>query len=188
MTRPGLWRAAVTGRVSYAVHRVAGHDVVWRTLPRNPPRCAGDIVCYSCAQVLWCRAFDPWKTQAAHPLGPDDHWGTTSEGTGGVTLFEGLDHVLRLAQRFPAGASGNDVRQAVYDLIEARNAADGRNKLRRLLSTLEALQQRRSRGRSRADDADAAAVDTFVSTLRREVIPALKSRTGWRGSARSASA
>jgi len=127
------WVSAIAGRCSYLTHTVAGHTVEWR---RSSPDadCAGDIVCEDCAQVLWCRAHDPWSARARR--GVVDHWGATCQRSPRRPLLEVLDHILRLADRCPRDRPGDDVRRMSCRLIEADSTRERRLLRRRLLAAL----------------------------------------------------
>ncbi len=80
-------------------------------------------------------------------------------------LFEGLNHLLKLADRLPFGGSGNDVRRSVCEMIEAKSGVERRDTRRRLLRVIDAVKQRRARGRSRDGDAGATEVEQLLAAL-----------------------
>jgi hypothetical protein len=80
--------------------------------------------------------------------------------------FEGMDHLLKLADRLPSGGSGADVRRSVCELIEANTGVERRVRVRRLLTVIDDVQKRRASGRSRVDDADAAEMEQLRDALR----------------------
>jgi hypothetical protein len=173
-----LYWAALTGRVLYALHRASGHSVVWKASRSASPLCSGDIVCESCARVLWRRAHDPWRPIASR-RGPllDDHWGDTAEDNArhGRSLFEALDRVLGLAERLPSGASSAQIRRSACELIEASSAAERHVRFRRLVNLIDAL--RPADAGPRIDpDARAAVIEQLLTALRHEVAPILLSR------------
>lgn len=171
-----MYRAALTGRLLYVLHRVSGHVVVWRRSLSDLPLCDGDIICESCAQVLWCRAHDPWSsvTRRRGAL-PDDHWGGVSEDAArhGQLLFEALDRVLGLAGRLPPGTSSAEVRRSACELIEANSTAERHVRFRRLVNTIHVLQQGRA---APADDTSSAVIEQLLAALRDEVSPILLKR------------
>src|SRR6476619_2902499 len=112
-----MWLAALTGRLAYFIHRASGHVVTWNRPTSDASLCAGDIVCHECGQVLWCRAHDPWRATAGDV--PPDHWGGTRSPRAQWTLFEGLQHILRLAEECPSGPFGDAMRRSACELIEA---------------------------------------------------------------------
>jgi hypothetical protein len=161
-----MWLAALTGRLSYLAHLTSGHVVTWRTSPPDLPLCAGDIVCHDCGQVLWCRAHDPWQADA----GDDRHRpGDFADGTPAVgtpaPLFDGLQHVLRLATQCPSGRAGDDIRRAACELIEAHSEAGRHTGRRRILTAIASAEWRRSRGRSREDDPLPATLSGLAKAL-----------------------
>lgn len=82
-----------------------------------------------------------------------------------ASLFEGLNHLLALADRLPFGGSGNDVRRSVCEMIEAKSGVERRDLRRRLLLVIDGVTRRRVRGRSREGDADATEVEQLIDAL-----------------------
>jgi hypothetical protein len=82
-----------------------------------------------------------------------------------ASLFEGLNHLLTLADRLPFGGSGNDVRRSVCEMIEAKSGVERRDTRRRLLRLIDAVKQRNARGRSREGDAGATEVEQLIDAL-----------------------
>lgn len=162
--------AAVKGRLAYVVHRICGHTVAWKTSPPDLPLCTGDIVCYDCRQVLWCRAHDPWRRESP-PDGaiPEDHWGRARAQQPPVSLFEGLQHVLRLAAQCPPGPVGDDIRRAACELVEANSRAAQQAGRRRLLKTIARVEWRHACGQSRRDDPSELTSKQLVAALCREL-------------------
>lgn len=159
-----MWLAALSGRLAYLVHRACGHAAAWKTFPADQPPCTGDIVCYDCAQVLWCRAHDPWRREAGGAI-PTDHWGRRWARPASST-FEGLQHVLRLAAECPAGPVGDDIRRAACELVEAPSRAAQHAGRRRLLKAIARIESRRAYGRSRQDDPSQGAARQLAAALR----------------------
>lgn len=178
-----LWRAALAARVTGLLHWISGHTVAWSTASGDLPRCSGDIVCRSCRQVLWCRAYDPWRVGALEGgPPPNDHWGGTHpEAAPGVVtgqheaaLVDAFTHVLTLAERLPSGASEDHVRRSVCELIEADSGAARHAKVDRLLNSISQLQQARTSGRRRVAQAGSAPIERLLEALRRDVLPILR--------------
>lgn len=169
------WRAAVSARLRYLLHGACGHAVVWRTSPPDLPLCSGDIVCHSCAQVLWCRAYDPWRAAAASGGGtPNDHWGGThGAAEHGDALFYGLAHVLSLAERFPPGIPRDQVRRSLCEVIEAASVRERHDRLVQLLAVIDRL-RRYGTGGGRLEDADSGALQHLLTALHREVVPIVR--------------
>lgn len=165
-----MWLAAVGGRLSYLVHRACGHAVAWKTSPPDLPLCTGDIVCYDCGQVLWCRAHDPWRRESqADGTMPADHWGRAGPPQPPTSLFEGLQQVLRLAAQCPPGPVGDDIRRAACELVEANSRAARHAGRRRMLKTIARLEWRHACGRSREDDPSHSTARELAAALRREL-------------------
>jgi len=93
----------------------------------------------------------------------------------GVALFEGLDHVLRLAGRLPAGSPGDHVRRSVCELIEANSGLERREKLRVLLEVIDEIEQRRARG---PEQSSPTLIEQLLAALRRDVVPVLGDSPG----------
>lgn len=159
-----MWLAALGGRFAYVVHRACGHAVTWKTRPADLPLCSGDVVCHDCGQVLWCRAYDPWR---ARPSGidsvPADHWGPTPGRR--PLLFEGFQQVLRLATQCPPGPAGDDIRRAACELIEADSDVARETRRHRILVAIAHVEWRRSNGRSRDDDPAPTTLRTLADVL-----------------------
>lgn len=90
-----------------------------------------------------------------------------------AALFEGLDHVLALADVLPSGDSRDTVRRSVCELIEANSDAERRVRLRTLLSVIDRLERRHARERTRIGDATATAIQQLLTALRHRVVPIL---------------
>jgi hypothetical protein len=87
-----------------------------------------------------------------------------------LALFEGLDHVLRLADRLPAGSPGDHVRRSVCELIEANSSSERREKLRTLLAVIEEIEQRRAR---KLEQSSHTLIAQLLAALHSDVVPAL---------------
>jgi len=164
-----MWLAALAGRLAYLLHRVSGHAVSWNTSRSDLPRCAGDIVCDGCGQVLWCRAYDPWRSKPLET--PTDHWGATRARSPRSTLFESLQHVLRLAEECPSGPSGDEIRRAACELIEAHSSDQRRLVQRRMLKAVLRLESRRSPDRRRTNEPSPLLLKRLTDALRQELRP-----------------
>ena len=103
---------------------------------------------------------DPAAPQAAVRPAPEQ----------ALALFEGLDHVLRLADRLPAGSPGDHVRRSVCELIEANSSSERREKLRTLLAVIEEMEQRRAR---KLEQSSHTLIAQLLAALRRDVVPVL---------------
>jgi hypothetical protein len=86
-----------------------------------------------------------------------------------VSLFELLQHVLRLATQCPPGAAGDEIRRAACELIEADTGAAQDHGRRRMLKVVTGVESRRSRGVSRADDPGPVIVSSLIDALQREL-------------------
>jgi hypothetical protein len=174
-----MWHAAGVARVRYLWHRARGHSVIWRTEPSDLPRCMGDIVCETCAEVLWCRAYDPWAvgTLAERDVRDEDD-DETSTNREAATLFQSLDHVLRLAEALPRDASGDCVRRSVCELIEANSGQEQRDRLLRLVDIVHDLERRDAHRRNGVDDSDSSGLKQLLRVVRREILPILERPLG----------
>ena len=164
-----MWLAAVSARLAYVAHRLSGHTVTWNTVPSDWMGAAGDIICHDCAAVLWSRNGD-----ACHPtVAEHDQAGlgrTESQRPhGGTSLFEGLQQVLRLAEQCPPGRTGDDIRRAACELIEANSAETRVSSRRRLVNAIAGIEWRRARGRTRPDDPSELTVRRLTDVLGREL-------------------
>ena len=159
--------AALAGRLAYLTHRAKGHAVTWKRSSLEPCVCAGDIVCDDCGEVLWCRAHDPWR--AANVEVAPDHWGGTHARQPRPTVFESLQHILRLAEACPPGRPGDEIRRATCELIEADSRRERAACRRRILKSLARVAWRQSRGRSRSDDPSPLMLNELADALRRDV-------------------
>jgi len=173
-----MYRSAVAGRLLYLLHRASGHEVVWRTSRSDLPFCNGDIVCESCARVLWCRAEDPWGSFAWRGARVDNHCASTSEDTVGRrgSLFEALDRVLGLAERLPSGTSAAQIRRSACELIEASSTAERHARFRQLVNVIDSLRPEKAARHTHADDAPSAVIEQLLTALRHEVAPILLNR------------
>jgi hypothetical protein len=77
-----------------------------------------------------------------------------------------LQDVLRLAEQWPAGTTGNEVRRAACELTEASSIADRNASHRRLLNAISEAEWRRAHGRFRDDDPQAATLTALSARLR----------------------
>jgi hypothetical protein len=82
------------------------------------------------------------------------------------SLFDSLQHVLRLAGQCPPGGEGDDIRRGACELIEASSTAAGRVGRRRMLKAIARVESRRSRGRGRQDDPSPATLQGLTDALR----------------------
>jgi hypothetical protein len=164
--RLSTWIAPVNGRWEYVTHAVAGHAVAW-TRSTVDGSCPGDIVCDDCGQVLWCRAYDPWRAQFANRVA--DHWGAARPRPEPRPLLTVLNQVLRLADRCPRHAAGDRVRRMACELIEARTTRERHSLRRRILATLARLD------RSRVTPEERATVQQLIDIMRDE-LPGVTSR------------
>jgi hypothetical protein len=132
------WVVALKGRAAGVTHALNGHTVEWNRTPSDAS-CPGDIVCNDCSQVLWCRAYDPWRARASDTV--VDHWGGTRPLS--RPLLDVLGHVLQLAEQCPRGPAGYDVRRMACRLIEAVSVRENHLLRRRMLATLNRLKRMR---------------------------------------------
>lgn len=160
-----MWLAALVGRLSYLVHLASGHAVTWNWPPADASFCPGDIACHYCGHVLWCRAHDPWRATSVEA--PPDHWGGTRANRSHWTLFENLQHVLRLAEECPAGPAGDAIRRAACELIEADSWRRRSLCQRRMLKSVARFQRRQIQGVSRTDDPTPLMLKQLAEALRR---------------------
>lgn len=154
------WLAALAGRWAYVTHAVGGHAVEW-TRPTPDGSCAGDIVCDDCAQVLWCRAHDPWRVQVANRV--VDHWGTARPRPVPRPLLNVLNQVLRLADQCPRHAAGDRVRRMACQLIEARTTRERHSLRRQILAALTRLE------RTRVTQEERTTVQQLIDIMRTEL-------------------
>lgn len=82
------------------------------------------------------------------------------------SLFDSLQHVLRLAGQCPPGADGDHIRRGACELIEANSTAARRLGRRRMLKAIARVERRHSRGRSRHDDPSPATLQGLSDALR----------------------
>ncbi len=82
--------------------------------------------------------------------------------------------MLRLAERLPSGASEDDVRRSVCELIEADAGPEQADKVAGLLNSIVQLKKERELGLRRAQQAGAPAIDRLLEALRQEVPPILQ--------------
>lgn len=82
------------------------------------------------------------------------------------SLFDSLQHVLRLAGQCPPGGEGDDIRRGACELIEASSTAARHVGRRRMLKAIARVESRRSRGRSRQDDPSPATLQGLTDALR----------------------
>jgi hypothetical protein len=159
-----MWLAALGGRVSYLVHRACGHTVAWKTSSLDVALCTGDIVCYDCDQVLWCRAQDPWGGASHADVSPD-HWGQTREAP--VSRLDRFQQLLRLSAQCPPGPAGDEIRRGTCELIEAEPGTMRDTGRRRMLKAIARVESRYARRRSRADDPAPDTVRQLLAAMRR---------------------
>jgi hypothetical protein len=174
-----MYGAALTGRLLYVLHRASGHTVVWRTSRSDSPLWADDIVCESCARILWCRTDDPWRSLVSDRAASPDEDRDGTEGNRarqGGSLFEALDRVLGLAERLPSEASSARIRRSACELIEADSTADRHNRFRELVNAIDALRAGDALRRTGPEDARSAVIAQLLTALRHEVAPILLDR------------
>jgi hypothetical protein len=159
-----MWRAAVIGRLAYFEHWTSGHAVSWNIASRTGSRCAGDIVCHDCRQVLWCRSHDPWRGM----VHPPDHWGATPSTAPAVSPLDTLDEVLRLADASPPGVPGDELRRAACELIEAESHARRVACVSRMLAITARAERRHRRGRARSSDPSVTTLSALTAALTSE--------------------
>ena len=158
-----MWLASLAGRLSFFAHRVGGHAVTWNMPPEIPFACPGDIVCHECGQVLWCRARDPWCGPGSEAA--QKHRGADARKSPG-TLFDRLQQVLRLAEACPTGRSGNAIRRAACELVEADSSTARTTCRRRMLRCVVRVQ---GRSRPRTDDPSPLLLRQLANALCREL-------------------
>ena len=89
----------------------------------------------------------------------------------GESQFEALDHVLSVAERLPAGPTGDLVRRSVCELIETSSARQRRERIASLLEIIESVRRRRAAGTSHASDPDSLALDQLSAAVTQIVPP-----------------
>jgi hypothetical protein len=161
-----MWLAALGARLAYVLHRASGHGVTWNRPPSDASLCGGDIVCHECGQVLWCRAHDPWRATTGDA--PPDHWGGTRSHRAHWTLFESLQHILRLAEECPSGSFGDAIRRGACELIEADSSRTRSLCRRRMLKSVVHLQRRQLHGISGTEDPTPLMLTRLGDALRRQ--------------------
>ena len=130
---------------------------VWANLEPGAP---GDTTLAAPMVVRLARAARRLLTGSA-PAPVSEH----DAAAGHASLFEGLNHLLKLADRLPFGGSGTDVRRSVCEMIEAKSGVERRDTRRRLLRLIDAVKQRNARGRRREGDAGATEVEQLIDAL-----------------------
>ena len=158
-----MWWAAVAGRLAFVTHSVSGHAVTWMMPSETPAVCPGDIVCHECGQVLWCRAHDPWRGSMVEAA--PDHWGRRAAEPR-ASLFDSLQRVLRLAEACPSGPSGDAIRRAACELVEA-DSSSARTACR--LRLLRCVVRVQGRSRPRMDDPSPLLLGQLAGVLRRDL-------------------
>jgi hypothetical protein len=83
-----------------------------------------------------------------------------------LSLFDRLQHVLRLAGQCPPGGEGDDIRRGACELIEASSTAAGHVGRRRMLKAIARVDRRHSRGEGRRDDPSPATLQGLTDALR----------------------
>jgi hypothetical protein len=131
--------------------------------PDIPAVCPGDVMCHECGQVLWCRAHDPWRRPRTE--GSPGHRRAVAQKPPG-TLFDSLQQVLRLAEACPSGPSGNAIRRAACELIEADSSTTRTACRRRMLRCVIHLE---GHPELRMDDPSPLLLRQLADALRREL-------------------
>ena len=112
------------------------------------------------------RGQGAWTTAA-------DRQAMTSAAAEAMPLFERLDHLLSLAERFPRGAPADRLRRSVYESIEAASLTDRRKHLARVLHEIEGLRRHHvAAGRSPGADS-AVGAEALLIALHAAVISVL---------------
>ncbi len=137
--------------------------MTWNIPSEIPAVCPGDIMCHECGQVLWCRAHDPWRRQRTE--GAPCHRGAVARKSPS-TLFDSLQQVLRLAEACPAGPSGNAIRRAACELVEADSSTTRTACRRRMLRRVIRLE---GYPLLRRDDPSPLLLRQLADALRREL-------------------
>lgn len=167
MSAATVWLAAVGGRLAYLTHRLRGHETTWTGSRADATHCALDITCHTCARVLWCRAYDPWRRIA---LGGVAHErGARRVVQGPSTLFDNLQQVLRLASEWPSGRSGDALLRAACELTEAGSVRQQQVRRTRMMKMLRRIQSRPVHGRCRDSDPRRRLSTELRNALDREV-------------------
>ena len=105
----------------------------------------------------WFAALIRRKTTPIDPAGDAGEW----------TLFESLQQVLRLAESYPSGPVGDDIRRAACELIEADSAPTQSACRRRILSSIASAASRHAKGRSHVTDPSLPALNELSAALTR---------------------
>jgi hypothetical protein len=84
------------------------------------------------------------------------------------TLFESLQHILRLAEECPSGPFGDAIRRGACELIEADSWRRRSMWRRRMLKSVAHLQRRQLHGESRTDDPTPLTLQQLGEALRRQ--------------------
>ena len=85
-----------------------------------------------------------------------------------ATLFERCQQLLRLAEECPPGPSGDAIRRAACELIEASSTQQDARR-RRLLKDIARIELRGARGRRRDGDPSAGILRRLIDALRPEL-------------------
>ena len=86
-----------------------------------------------------------------------------------VALFDRCQHLLRLAEECPPGPSGDAIRRAACELIEAGSTRQQDAHRRRLLKDIARIEHRSARGRRLAGDPSAGVLQRLADALRSEL-------------------
>ena len=86
-----------------------------------------------------------------------------------TSLFDHLQHVLRLATECPRGPAGDDIRRGVCEVVEAESIRARRAGRRRMRNAIAAVEWRLWFGRSRADDPGPVLLGRLSHALQGEI-------------------
>jgi hypothetical protein len=84
-----------------------------------------------------------------------------------ISLFENLQHVLRLATECPSGRFGDEIRRAACELTEAGSVRRRHAHRRRMLKTIARIQARQAYGRCGDGAPSPALLKELTHALRR---------------------
>ena len=94
---------------------------------------------------MWLASLRTRFSNFAHRDSPRD-------GGDVPSLFDGLQHVLRLVHEWPAGPSGDEMRRAACELVEADSISHQYRRRRLMLKTLAQMERRHADGKGRDGD------------------------------------
>ena len=121
--------------------------------------------CACGATAMWLAALSALLSDVVRRRIPAD---VPSSAHPAAPPFERLQQLLGAAALWPAGPTGDVIRRAACEFIEAESPAERDSSRRRMLKTIAGVQWRRGRRRLRADDPCETSVERLSDALRSE--------------------